>query len=903
MKAPSDFDFTIVEPTKLSLGGFVKSLRNTYQNLVRVVNGNVGFGDGSNADNVSGVWLNTTCPVAPNTDFTLTHNLGRVPSGWWLMQKDRAVDVYTGSVAATNTQITLRATIASAVIRLFVLSILLFLFSFEVSAQGVAHSNTAYSNVTPSTSTGISGALPVIIPSAVVTVCNGSTIPPSGSVCTGLAGIYSNAALTNPLSNPMNADVNGNYYFYTAPGNYVVSVSGAGVIAYSYPVVLACPPSGCTFTGPTNLNGGGALNGSFSGPTTLTGVANLNGGGALNGSFSGPTTLTGPCNIGGALYLFPGCFAGADIGAQINAAITSSPGATIYVPFKSGGQYNYTTPIVETTASACSPIIGLGFTNQIGTAGVVLNYTPTTATNAITFDCTNSTGSSTQLVLLQNITLFNNNCTTVGGCGSSATGVAIGSTNGGVSKGILDTVNIKGFGTGFANPVNVSWGMTIRNGLFAYNNTGMNWASAENMLIVGTQFLVNGTGITSSTGEFSMVGGSIDSSTVVGATCTGAVGIQTIYFTDVHFENLGQSNTHFVSGTCNVNIKGGSASNDNVGGSSDWLFSAGGLAFTARDIEVNSLQTLTVGYFQDAGSARVDVSVVVGTPTAGNPLVGGASAATAYAKAINVSTSNTPALIQQGDTLSGCPYAIGDAAFTADTATCLHVKAANSKSAIRLDDTTDNQSVYIGPGIGGNFAFTVRDRINAKQGIQWAGNANPVVFPQGINPTGISPFTANTVALTADWTCGTGGTVASCVAATIIGSGGGVPLTFTLPLAAQSYTLECDGVVGQATAATLNQWNLLTATNGATNVTANYMMATAATASAYGAVTDTTSTTTTFQITPSWTLGGTATKMPFHIWAKIEGASVSGTVVSIQLVAPTIADLVTIYRGAACRLF
>ena len=169
--------------------------------------------------------------------------------------------------------------------------------------------------------------------------------------------------------------------------------------------------------------------------------------------------------------------------------------------------------------------------------------------------------------------------------------------------------------------------------------------------------------------------------------------------------------------------------------------------------------------------------------------------------------------------------------------------------------------------------------------------------------TGVQNFSGNTVALTADWTCGTGGTVASCAAATIIGSGGGVPLTFTLPLIAQSYTLECDGVVGQATAATANQWNLLTATNGATNVTANYSMATAATAYAAGAVTDTASTTTTFQIAPSWTLGAAATKMPFHIWAKIEGASASGTVVSVQLVAPTVGDLVTIYRGAVCRVF
>jgi hypothetical protein len=96
---------------------------------------------------------------------------------------------------------------------------------------------------------------------------------------------------------------------------------------------------------------------------------------------------------------------------------------------------------------------------------------------------------------------------------------------------------------------------------------------------------------------------------------------------------------------------------------------------------------------------------------------------------------------------------------------------------------------------------------------------------------------------------------------------------------------------------------MLTATNGATNVTAFYDMYATATSKVSGATTDQASTTTTFNIGGTWTLGGTATKMPFHIWARIEGASASGTVVSLQLVAPTVGDLVTIYRGASCRIF
>lgn len=171
------------------------------------------------------------------------------------------------------------------------------------------------------------------------------------------------------------------------------------------------------------------------------------------------------------------------------------------------------------------------------------------------------------------------------------------------------------------------------------------------------------------------------------------------------------------------------------------------------------------------------------------------------------------------------------------------------------------------------------------------------------NASGVLAADGNAVYLTADWTCGTGGTVASCVAAAIIGSGGGVPLTFTLPLVARSWTWDCRGIVGQATGATANSWNWLTATNGATNVTTGYDMATAATAVAFGALTDVAATTTTQVIAPTWTLGATGTKMPFHVFGRIEGASASGTVLSLQLVAPTVADLVTIYRGSGCRIW
>jgi hypothetical protein len=117
-------DFTPNKDTTLS--SFGSLLQKMWRNISLVVNGLINFGDGTNKNNIDGVWANLTAPAAPNTDFTVTHNLGRIPAGYWLMEKDRAVDVYTGSVGATSSQITLRATVASAVIRLFIVCLFLF---------------------------------------------------------------------------------------------------------------------------------------------------------------------------------------------------------------------------------------------------------------------------------------------------------------------------------------------------------------------------------------------------------------------------------------------------------------------------------------------------------------------------------------------------------------------------------------------------------------------------------------------------------------------------------------------------------------------------------------------------------------------------------------------------------
>jgi hypothetical protein len=172
----------------------------------------------------------------------------------------------------------------------------------------------------------------------------------------------------------------------------------------------------------------------------------------------------------------------------------------------------------------------------------------------------------------------------------------------------------------------------------------------------------------------------------------------------------------------------------------------------------------------------------------------------------------------------------------------------------------------------------------------------PVQWNAGVN-MGCAPITLVRQITGSDWSCGTTGTVSSCVAAQTIGT-----LTWTLPLATGNWSMDCTLIVGQATGVTANNWNLQTATNGVTNTEADFEQATAAAAVASGVTTGQASTTTTFNIGGTWTQGATGTKMPAHIHATFEGVSASGTVVNLQLVAPTVGDLVTIYRGSSCSM-
>src|SRR5882724_4059051 len=90
---------------------------------------------------------------------------------------------------------------------------------------------------------------------ASIRVC---AMPAAGQPCTPLAQIYSDSALTQALANPTATDDMGNYFFYAAPGKYMVEVSGPGIITKQIPnVILPNDPSAPTFS---SVSSTGAIN-------------------------------------------------------------------------------------------------------------------------------------------------------------------------------------------------------------------------------------------------------------------------------------------------------------------------------------------------------------------------------------------------------------------------------------------------------------------------------------------------------------------------------------------------------------------------------------------------------------------------------------------------------------------
>lgn len=116
----------ITQPLRL---GDTNNHHKVLDDLYRATRGNLSFGTGPSnlinnndkSQNIAGAWASVTSPGTPNTEFAVTHNLGHVPTGFDVKRKSASCDIYDGTTAWTDTQIFLKATVASVSLTLFIL--------------------------------------------------------------------------------------------------------------------------------------------------------------------------------------------------------------------------------------------------------------------------------------------------------------------------------------------------------------------------------------------------------------------------------------------------------------------------------------------------------------------------------------------------------------------------------------------------------------------------------------------------------------------------------------------------------------------------------------------------------------------------------------------------------------
>ena len=114
MNIPPSLDFTTIGPSQGLLDNFAGMLQKLWRTLAGVVNGNLSL------TNLNGITKTVIFPTA-NSNVTVTHNLNRVPVGYIPLTKNQAGDIFTGSVAATSSQITLQCSTAGMTVSLYIL--------------------------------------------------------------------------------------------------------------------------------------------------------------------------------------------------------------------------------------------------------------------------------------------------------------------------------------------------------------------------------------------------------------------------------------------------------------------------------------------------------------------------------------------------------------------------------------------------------------------------------------------------------------------------------------------------------------------------------------------------------------------------------------------------------------
>ncbi len=365
------------------------------------------------------------------------------------------------------------------------------------------------------------------------------------------------------------------------------------------------------------------------------------GGSVVAAALAWPAIAYAPSdNLNSVEYVGDGTNRPGDIGAQINAAYASLPrgGGTLVInPPANGGCYNFSVPINFTTLGKYPVLVGNAPGGASVSEGTCLNYTPRTATAAITLDyATTTVGITAVNSGLRDITLFNNNCITSGGCGSLATGINIGTTNGGDANSTYTRVTIEGFKIGYnelnTNPSVAGEQWIVPN--FIANSTALIILGANEKFVAG-QLSGNGKIFLAPRGsrqsELYFSGSTFVSNSADPVfDYTAATAPAFIDLSQVHLENSPALTGHFFTGCFNLTSTAGEIEDDDATGTGDWMvkptcsqavITMQGTALVAarRYASVVNLPTFT----------RVNMAPIVDSPSTIAVLVNGAFASSA----------------------------------------------------------------------------------------------------------------------------------------------------------------------------------------------------------------------------------------------------------------------------------
>jgi hypothetical protein len=393
------------------------------------------------------------------------------------------------------------------------------------------------------------------------------------------------------------------------------------------------------------------------------------------------TALTKQLNH--VVYVGDGVTSG-DIGAAINAAYASLPqsGGTIcIVPSTLGTPYNFKTPIVFASSGKYGTLRGLGSSGVTASTvtGTTLNYTPTTATAAITLDYVpvGATNPPTNHGL-RDITLVNNQSIVTGGSGSLAVGIQIGNTNAGANDAVMDNVSVYGFGTGYVNTNNLAVNTNWVNPFFQGNKLAFQYASIVEKFVNGimagngqlVQSTINQTPelYFTNLNSFGNTGGGAAFDFTRSKTSAGSLNL-----TNTHLENSQLTNAHYVQGNVNVTITGGIMEDDNATGTGDWMIqpSVGQAFVRVIGTTIKSSRQYTNIFLFNTNTRGV-IEATNGSPSmlTAATFVGGADAANVTQQIVPLGTATAaypwsfestlkmPSLVLNMETISAAPRGV-----------------------------------------------------------------------------------------------------------------------------------------------------------------------------------------------------------------------------------------------------